>query len=273
MDLSFDYRKLFDLTGKVCIVTGGTGYIGSQFVNALLAHGATVVCADIRDVETRWDTDKPSCDKEYSGVRTFAICDVSSTESIKNCFAEVAAAHGGRVDVLVNCATYCEGHGAGSQIEFMTDEVFAYGVDGSVGTVFRCTREIIPYMKENGGSIINIASMYGVVTPDPRIYGDNPQKNPPNYGAGKAGVLQFTRHSGAHLANYGIRANAITPGPYPNPNNQDDAEFNKKLSGKTMMERFGHPSELAGACVLLASDASSFMTGANIIVDGGWTAW
>ena len=270
MDHSKNMVKLFDLTGKVCIVTGGTGYIGSQFTNALLAHGASVAVADIRESETRWDTSAETY--AASDKRKFFICDVSSTDSVRSCFAEVAEQMG-RIDVLVNNANYGGGFGAESQIEFMSDEIFMYGVEGAVGTVFRCTREVIPYMKERGGSIINIASMYGVVSPDPRIYGDNPQKNPPNYGAGKAGVLQFTRHSGAHLACFGIRANAITPGPFPNPANQGDEKFNAGLAGKTMMERFGHASELAGACVLLASDASSFMTGSNITVDGGWTAW
>jgi len=268
MDHTRDYSKLFDLSGKVCVVTGGIGYIGSQFVEALLAHGGFVAVADIRESENRWNAGAAADIKN----RKFFHCDVSSTESIRRCFQEVAD-YAGHIDVLVNCANYCKGHGEGSQIEYMSDEVFAYGVDGGVGTIFRATREVIPFMKERGGSIINIASMYGVVSPDPRIYGDNPQKNPPNYGAGKAAVLQFTRHSGAHLACYGIRVNAITPGSFPNPANQDDVDFNTKLADKAMLGRFGHPGELAGACVLLASDASSFMTGSNITVDGGWTAW
>ncbi len=222
----------------------------------------------MRESETRWDGEK----KPHGEKAAFFKCDVSSTESIKACFAAVSEKYG-HIDVLVNCAAYCKGHGAGSRIEYMSDEDWQVGIDGSVGTVFRGTREIIPYMKEKGGSIINIASMYGVVSPDPRIYGTSGQNNPPNYGASKAGVVQFTRYSGAHLAQYNIRVNAITPGPFPNPANQNDADFNKELAKKTMVGRFGHASELAGACVLLASDASSFMTGSNIIVDGGWTAW
>ena len=257
MDHSNDYTKLFDLTGKVCIVTGGTGHLGMHFVSALYSHGASVAVADILDRENHL----------LSGKAEQAN-DVSSSDSIRKCFRSVAG-HFGRIDVLVNCAVYCEG----SQIEFMSDEVFANGVDGCVVTVFRATREIIPFMKEKGGSIINIASMYGVVSPDPRIYGDNPQKNPPNYGAGKAGVLQLTRHSGAHLVEYGIRVNAIIPGPFPTPANQSDPVFFGKLCAKVMMERPGHPSELEGACVFLASEASSYMTGSNITIDGGWTAW
>ena len=261
-----DYRKLFDLTGKVCIVTGGTGYLGVENVKILKDFGATVVVADIRASEERWKN------AQQSVADCFVECDVSSTESIRNCFRTIAEKFGG-IDVLVNCASYGAGYGKGSQIEYMDDEVWNRGIDGTAGVVFRGTREVIPYMKEKGGSIINYCSMYGLVSPDLRIYGDNPQKQPPNYGTGKSGVAQFTRYAAGALGEYGIRVNAITPGPFPNPANQTDEEFNRKLAGKTMLGRIGKSSEIAGAVLLLASDASTFMTGSNIVVDGGWTAW
>ena len=175
--------------------------------------------------------------------------------------------------MLINCASYGAGYGKGSQLEYMEDDVFNKGVDGSLGVVFRGMREVVPFMKKTGGSIINYCSMYGIVSPDLRIYGDNPQKQPPNYGAGKAGVAQITRYAAGALAQYGIRVNSITPGPFPNPRNQDDAAFNAQLANKTMLGRFGQSYEIAGAILLLASDASSFMTGSNVTVDGGWTAW
>ena len=261
-----DYRKLMDMTGKVCIVTGGIGYLGRENVKILQDFGATVVCADIRDSEDRWK------DSENAAKADFVACDISSTESIAACFKTVYEKYG-RIDVLVNCATYGAGHGKDSQIEFMSDEIWFDGIDGSLSSVFRATREVIPYMKEKGGSIINYSSMYGVVSPDLRIYGDNPQKQPPNYGAGKAGVAQLTRYCACALAEYNIRVNSVTPGPFPNPANQTDEEFNAKLASKTMLGRFGKSYEIAGAILLLASDASSFMTGSNITVDGGWTAW
>ena len=261
-----DYKKLFDMTGKICIVTGGTGYLGSENVKVLKDFGATVVIADIRAAEERWaNAVQPVGDM-------FVECDVSSSESIRACFQKVADKYG-RIDVLVNCACYGAGYGKGSQLEFMEDEVFNKGVDGSLGVVFRGCREVVPFMKEKGGSIINYCSMYGLVSPDLRIYGDNPQKQPPNYGAGKAAVAQITRYAACALSEYGIRVNAVTPGPFPNPKNQDDARFNQELANKTMLGRFGQSYEMAGAVLLLATDASSFMTGTNIVVDGGWTAW
>lgn len=261
-----DYKKLFDLTGKVCVVTGGTGYLGSENVKILKDFGATVVCADLREAEDRWEKTE---DKAYD---MFVKCDVSSTDSIKECFQAVADKYG-RIDVLVNCACYGAGYGKGSQLEFMDDATFDKGIDGSIGVVFRGMREVVPFMKEKGGSIINYCSMYGLVSPDLRIYGDNPQKQPPNYGAGKAAVAQITRYAACALSEYGIRVNAVTPGPFPNPKNQDDARFNQALADKTMLGRFGQSYEMAGSVLLLASDASSFMTGSNIVVDGGWTAW
>lgn len=261
-----DYRKLFDLTGKVCIVTGGTGYLGSENVKILKDFGASVIVADIRAAEERWaNAAQPVGD-------LFVSCDVSSSESIRACFQSVADRYG-RIDVLINCASYGAGYGKGSQLEFMDDETWNKGVDGSLGVVFRGMREVVPFMKEHGGSIINYCSMYGIVSPDLRIYGDNPQKQPPNYGAGKAGVAQVTRYAAGALAEYGIRVNSVTPGPFPNPRNQDDPAFNQQLANKTMLGRFGKSYEIAGAILLLASDASSFMTGSNITVDGGWTAW
>ncbi len=260
-----DYKKLFDLTGKVCIVTGGTGYLGSECAKILKDFGATVVVGDVREKEERWENPTSVYDLHLH-------LDVSSADSIKACFREVSDRYG-RIDVLVNCASYGAGFGKESQLEFMTDENFQIGVDGTVGTVFRAMREVIPYMKEKGGSIINFCSMYGLVAPDLRIYGDSPQKQPANYGAGKAGVDQITRYAASALSEYGIRVNAVTPGPFPCPANQKDEEFNRKLANKTMLGRFGQSYEIAGPILLLASDASSFMTGANIVVDGGWTAW
>ena len=260
-----DYKKLFDLTGKVAIVTGGAGYLGSANVKALKDFGATVIITGNPNT-TRTKEDKiPDCDLMLE-------CDISSTESIKNCFKTVYEKYG-KIDILVNCATFCGAHGEKSQLEFMDDKTWEKGIDGTLNATFRCTREVVKYMKETGGSIINYSSMYGVISPDLRIYGDNPQKQPPNYGAAKAGVIQFTRYAAGDLAKYNIRVNCVTPGPFPKPSNQTDLEFNAKLASKTMLGRFGQNYEMSGAVLLLASNAASFMTGTNIIVDGGWTAW
>lgn len=264
-----DYKKLFDMTGKVCIVTGGYGYLGGASCKAMMDFGATVVAA-IRKADERWASDEAE-GREHKAT-AYIECDVSSTESVKACFKEVFDRYG-RIDVLVNCANAGAGFGKESQLEFMPDDVFDKGIQGGINQYFRCTREVVPYMKKNGGSIINFCSMYGIVAPDLRIYGDNPQKQPANYGCTKGAVLQLTRYAASSLSEYNIRVNAVTPGAFPRPSNQTDPAFNAQLANKAMMGRFGQDYELGGAIVLLASDASTFMTGTNIVVDGGWTAW
>ena len=261
-------KNIFSLDGKVVVVTGGAGYLGSAVVDGLLEFGAKVIVADI--VENK-SFDNISNKKKKKKLNI--LCDISSADSIKEMFKKSKEVYG-KIDVLINCGVYTAGYGTGSQLEFMADDVWQKGLDGTVGTAFRCTREVIPYLMENGGgAIINFGSMYGIVSPDFRIYGDNPNRNPPNYGAGKAAVIHLTKYSAAQLADKNIRVNCISPGPFPSPKNQADKKFIKKLANKTMLGRIGMASEITGAVLLLASDASSYMTGVNIIVDGGWSAW
>lgn len=262
--------NLFSLEGKVVVITGGHGYFGLAMAEGLLHHGASVVLADI---VSRSGAELTIDGKSFDRLHSIA-CDVSDSESIRMMFRETASRLG-KVDVLINNAYYGAGYGADGSVERMTDEVWLKGLDGAVGTAFRCTREAVPYFEESdGGSIVNIASMYGMVSPDPRIYGDSGANNPANYGAGKAAVLQLTRYCAGNLAHKKVRVNSITPGPFPHPGLQSaNPAFVKALSDRTMLGRVGSRHELTGAVVLLSSDASSYITGANIVVDGGWTAW
>ena len=201
---------------------------------------------------------------------SFAETDICSTASIKDAFRNIQQTHGS-IDILVNNAFYSKANSP----ESMTDEEWNYGIDGTLSSVFRCKREIIPYMKKaKKGNIINISSIYGLVSPDFRIYESNPEFfNPPNYGAAKAGVIRLTRYYAAYLAKYNIRVNCIAPGPFCSFEAQKKKDFVKNLSQKVPMGRIGNPDELKGTVVFLASDASSYITGQNISVDGGWTIW
>jgi gluconate 5-dehydrogenase len=254
-------QNIFSLEGKNIIITGGSGYLGSAIVEGLIAFGARVVIADVKQS----NIDSPNVH--------YIHCNVGETESIRQCF-NAAREQLGKLDVLINCANIGTGGKPDQTVETMSDADWQKGVDGAVGTAFRCTREIVPYFEENGGgNIINFGSMYGMVSPNPAIYGDSGANNPPNYGAGKAAVLQFTRYCAGHLAAKNIRVNSVAPGPFPNPHFQQNPDFVRELEQKTMLGRIGKASEMVGPVLLLASDASSFMTGANIVVDGGWTAW
>ena len=263
--------KLFDMTGKVTVVTGGAGNLGKAMTRALLEYGANVAVLGRND--RLGDDFTPWREK---GALAFIACDLAAKDGAKAAMAAVAERFGG-IDVLVNNAAYGGGAGGKSceyRLDRVDDETWNTGIDGTLGVVFRCTREVIPHLeRRGGGAIVNIGSMYGLVAPDFAIYGDDIPWNPPSYGAGKAGVIQFTRYCAAALASKNIRVNSLTPGPFPNVTPQSDMEFIGRLSGKTMLKRTGRSEELSGALLLLCSDASSYMTGANIVVDGGMTAW
>lgn len=142
-----------------------------------------------------------------------------------------------------------------------------------LNAVFYTTKEASEYLKASKGVIVNITSMYGHVAPDYRIYDGKEFANPPSYGAAKAGVIQLTKYLASFLSPYGVRVNALSPGPFPFPETQKNNDFIEKLASKNMLNRIGQPEDLKGAIALLCSDASSYMTGQNICVDGGWAAW
>ena len=258
--------NIFSLKGKNIILTGGCGNLGRVMAKYLLDYGANLFIA------SRNATPLP----ELEGSVHYIKCDLEKTEAIQELYRQVEEI-GGSIDVLINNAAY--GGGAGgkkmtkTRMEDFDDETWAYGLDGSVGVTFRCIREVIPYMKKAGkGSIVNVSSMYGIVAPDHSIYGDTGNNSPVTYGAGKAGVVQLTKYSASYLAKDNIRVNCLTPGPFPKLS-AVDPDFLKILQKKTMLGRTGNPEELAGPLILLCSDASTFMTGTNIVVDGGWTVW
>jgi len=259
----------FKLTGKVSIVTGGYSYLGTAFTSALAEAGADVVIAG-RDLEKAKTLINNIGEELHTSHIDLVNMDISSTQSIRNAFAEVWEKYG-RIDVLVNNAVYCK-HNI---LENMTDNEWNYCIDGVLNSVFRCIREVIPYMKkQRGGSIVNISSMYGIVSPDFRIYKNNKdQLSPPNYGAAKAGVIQLTKYCAIWLAKYGIRVNCISPGPFPSYHTQQNKKFIDELLNKVPLGRIGKPEELKGPLLFLASDASSYVTGHNLVVDGGWTIW
>lgn len=265
-------KDIFSMENKTVVFTGGCGYLGKAMVKALLDYGANVAVLDRAD---SFDESFDVC--KQKGKLAVIPADLKKTEDIKRSFAKAEEIFG-KLDVLVNCANYgggANGKAAEYRLDKVDDETWEGTIDGALNVNFRCTREMIPYFdKTGGGVIVNIGSMYGIISPDFEIYGDNEPWNPPAYGAGKAGVLQFTRYCAAALAGRNIRVNSISPGPFPNAAAYTaNREFIGRLSKKTMMKRVGRSDELVGAILLLCSDASSFMTGANVVVDGGMTQW
>ena len=255
----------FLLSDKVAVITGGCGYLGRSIAVAMSEAGATTIVCDL-SIKKYYE----AFNENEQGKVHFFQMDVSSTKSIKSGYDKILSEYD-KIDILVNNAIYCRGKAP----EELSDEEWNYGVDGSLNSVYRCIREVLPSMKENGkGNIINIASMYGIISPDFKIYEDDPTNlNPPHYGAAKAGVIQLTKYFAVYLAKYNIRVNCISPGSFPHPETQKQKAFIEKLIAKVPLERIGYASEMAGPVLFLASEASSYVNGHNLVVDGGMTIW
>ncbi|AZS17578.1 SDR family oxidoreductase [Paenibacillus lutimineralis] len=260
-------NALFDLSNKTIIVTGATGHLGVAMCEGLASMGANIAVAS-RDLN-KVNNLVQKLSEKYGGNHQGYQLDISDAESVKKAISEIIKTYK-IVDVLINNANFY----SMGEVEEYSDDEWVKGIDGTINAVHRCTKAVLPHMLENGqGNIINIGSMYGVVSPNPEVYGSSGQNNPANYGAGKAAIIQFTKYLACHYGTRGIRANSVSPGPFPNPKVQENDEFIKQLSRKTALGRIGQADELKGILVMLASDASSYITGQNICVDGGWTAW
>lgn len=262
-------RDLFDLSGKVALVTGATGQLGKPMAEALAEQGAHVVINSRTEESCENFADRLSKDYQRSIA---ASGDVTSGEDVRRIISTVDQTFG-TLDILVNNAY----SGSLSSFEEMTTDEFRSAVDGALTSSFLTTREALPLLKETRSSVINIASIYGVVAPDHSIYGETGLNNPVNYGVAKAGVVQLTKWVATRFANDGIRANVITPGGFYQESLEGlegyTDDFVPNYESRTPLGRMGNPEDLKGPVTFLASDASQWMTGHNLIVDGGWTVW
>jgi NAD(P)-dependent dehydrogenase (short-subunit alcohol dehydrogenase family) len=258
---NISYKNLFSLSGKTALVTGGAGLIGREIVKALREFDATVHIADIQK-------DKVADLINKNDIKYIHL-DMTSGDSIEKAIADVVKEKG-RIDIFVNSA-YPRTSDWGLQFEKVPLESWKKNVDSQLGGYFYCCQKVAEIMeRQGGGSIINLGSTYGVVAPDFSIYEDTEMTMPVAYSAIKGGSIALTRYLAVYYAQRGVRANTVSPGGVfdnqPRP-------FVEKYSRKTPMGRMGSASEVVGAVVFLASDASSYVTGQNILVDGGWTAW
>jgi len=263
----------FSLKGKTTIVTGAVGLLGKNHCLALDEAGANVVVADISFAEA----------EEFAkSLNNGLACelDVTNKKSIID-LREKVISNFGKIDVLINNAAINDmfenpkAAAEQSMFENYPLELWQKSIDVNLTGVFLCSQIIGSVMAEQeSGSIINIASTYGITAPDQSLYIDkNGKQNfykPPAYSATKGGVISFTKFLAAYWGKKNVRVNSLSPGGVEN--GQDDY-FIKQYSNRTPLNRMADKRDYKGAIVFLASDASKYMTGANLIVDGGWTAW
>jgi len=258
-------QQLFDLSGKAALITGATGYLGASMSRALAEAGASVVVSSReRSKAEAAAAELPVVGKaRHHGVQL----DYMDEASIRQGVADAVAA-AGRIDILVNNGY----ERVTADWTDVTGEQFTRQLSNATGC-FLLAREIREHAVRRGGgaSIIMIGSMYGLVGSYPDAYADICMASPVAYHALKGGVLSMTRHLAVYWAADGVRVNCLTPGPFPATAVRQDLK--DRLSAKSPMRRMGRPDELKGVVVFLAGEASSYMTGQNLIIDGGWTAW
>lgn len=257
------------LEGKTAVIIGGAGFLGSQISQVLLDHGATVVIASRNHVET--DLFRASQTSEVVKKRILYMnVDITSDESVNDLVENVRIEFKAGIDILVNCGW----SGKKNSLDSISIEDWKYDLEVCLTGVFRSITAFLPQLKQRKGNILNVASMYGQVAPDYRLYDDLRFVNPPSYGAAKAGVIQLTKYLASFLSKDGVRVNCISPGPFPFLETQKASpEFIEKLANMTPLGRIGEPSEIKGLSLLLCSELGSYINGQNFGVDGGWTAW
>lgn len=272
--MSDNIQNIFSLKDKTAVVTGALGLIGRHHCFALAEAGASVIVCDLDEAACKSFAEKLG--NKSSGFRT----DVTSKESISS-LRDFVISEYGHLDILVNNAAIndmFENPSAAlekSKFENYPLELWKKSFDVNVTGMFLCSQILGSEMAKKGkGSIINIASTYGVTAPDQSVYvnekGEQTFYKSPAYPATKGAVISFTRFLAAYWGNRGVRVNTLSPGGVEN--NQEEY-FIKNYSKKTPLGRMAVPQDYKGAVVFLAGDASAYMTGANLIIDGGWTAW
>jgi NAD(P)-dependent dehydrogenase (short-subunit alcohol dehydrogenase family) len=254
----------FDVSGRAIMVTGAAGLLGREYGRTLVAAGASVVLADIDEAAVA----EIAADCHGSGTAIGVGVDVADEASVAHMVRNNAA-----LNPAVNRDQAAEFNVPFEQYSLdLWNRTLAVNLTG----MFLCARDVAPAMRTQGrGAIVNISSTYGLVGPDQRLYepdtpGGRRGFKPVAYSVTKSGVLGFTRYLAAYWAGTNIRVNTLTPGGVFH---DQPEEFVRRYSARTMLGRMASSDEYSAALLFLLSDASSYMTGSNLVVDGGWTAW
>jgi len=264
-------KQIFSLKKKNIIVTGSAGRLGSQFSKILSAAGANVILVDI-DIKKNSQL-KKKLEQKYNTKPKSYITNLKNPDEIlklkHDILSDFKTVHG----LINNAHVKTVPKIKNFVLEDYPLELWNEFVDIHLTAPFLMCKEFGSIMAKNkSGSIVNISSIYGLVGPDQRIYGTSKLNSPPSYSAVKSGVLNLTRYFAAYWTKKNVRVNTLTPGGVEDKTFHS-AEFIKNYSSKTILGRMAHDDDYNGAILFLMSNASSYMTGSNVIVDGGWTAW
>lgn len=263
-------KSMTNLAGRVAVVTGGCGHLGQTFANALAECGADIVIVDLSEKKSRSVAAEIA---ERWSVRTLGIgADLEKQPEVAAIPARVVETFG-RFDILINNAAFVGTSGLSGwnePFDKQSVETWRRALEVNLTALFELTQTAVPFLKKSKhASVINIASIYGIVGPDLRLYTDLPMNNPAAYAASKGGVVQFTRWCASVLAP-DIRVNSITPGGiFRNQN----PVFVERYQARTPMQRMAAEEDFIGPILLLASDLGRYITGQNIVVDGGFSVW
>ena len=266
MAKELDQMKTFTLKDRTVLVTGAAGHLGAAICHQLAGAGAFTIINGRSPDSLR---SLANAIEANQGAAVSVVGDITDEEVQQRCVTIIEQEYG-RLDGVVNNA-YA---GATGTIESATSEQMRESLELNLVAPFSVIQKLLPLMrKSKSASIVNVASMYGMVSPDKRIYEGSGSDSPPFYGAGKAGLIQLTRYLACHLASDRIRVNAISPGAFPPQSvREEKPQFYERLVAKIPMQRVGMPDEVGGAVQFLLSDAASYITGVNLPIDGGWTA-
>lgn len=261
--------SLFSLYGRNVLITGASGFLGRNMASAVAQAGAHVL-VNARTLE-KAELVVESLQKEGFSAEpvVFDVEDKGQVERVGN------ALRGKPLHALVNNAY----SGKAGSIVNVQSNYYTESYHSSVVAAHMLFMALLPSLKlavdEVGqASVINVASMYGIVSPDLRVYENPESANPPFYGAAKAALIQWSRYAACEFGPLGIRVNSLSPGPFPNHRVQSEQlAFVQRLADRVPLGRVGTPEEIGGPIVFLASSASTYVNGANLVVDGGWTAW
>src|SRR3989344_871365 len=259
------FRNLFSLKDKVAIVTGGAGHIGSAISKGLASFGANVIIVGRTKskLEDFIEENKGLLENKFE----YYLCDVKDNSLFKEVVEDVNKNYGS-IDILVNNA-YIKRK---QKFDELTIEQWNEAISNNLTPYFTCSQAVVPIMKENGkGSIINNSSIYGFLGVDHRIFLDMENNPSVHYAAIKGGITQMTRYLATLLAKDGIRVNTISPGYFPKKKKEgsERIDYIEEICKRAPMGRIGNVGEIAGTAIFLASDASSYITGQNIVIDGG----